>query len=137
LLSIFLCAPAASINPEFLTETQEDIAMGDAVTLQTLRSENLLFAATGGISQNNRSRDLQPGFYDSASGQMAVSCFADGMPAPIHLLDGVPREWVTERNEAGRVLSVKGAVVSGFIRDGRFFTRAEAAALVDCTCATV
>jgi len=48
------------------------------------------------------------------------------------VLDGVPEGWVTERNAGGRVLSVTDSVVSGLIRDGSFYTRAEAAALAEC-----
>jgi hypothetical protein len=103
--------------------------MGYAVTAQTLRSENQRFTGTGGISRNNRSQAFQPGFYDAESGQLAISRFADGRPAPMHLLDGVPAEWVTARNAGGRVVSVKASVVAGFIRGGRFYTRAEAAAV--------
>lgn len=104
--------------------------MGYALSTQMLRSENRQFAGTGGISPQNRSQGLQPGFYDAESGQMTISCFADGSPAPIHVLDGIPAHWVTARHPDGRVLSVKASVVSGFIRDGRFYTRVQAAALV-------
>jgi len=104
--------------------------MGYALATQMLRSENQRFAGTGGISPNNRSQGFQPGFRDAESGQIAISCFADGSPAPIHVLDGIPAHWVTTRHPGGRVLSVKASVVSGFIRGGRFYTRAEAAALV-------
>jgi hypothetical protein len=95
-----------------------------------LRSENQLFAGTGGISPNNQSQGFQPGFRDAETGQMAISCFADGSPAPIHVLDGIPAHWVTARHPGGRVLSVKASVESGFIRGGGSYTRAEAAALV-------
>jgi hypothetical protein len=104
--------------------------MGYLVTAQTLRAEHRIFAGTGGISQNNRSQDFQPGSYDAESGQMAISCFADGRPAPIHVLDGVPANWVTARNAGGGILSIKASVVSGFICGGRFYSRAEAAALM-------
>jgi hypothetical protein len=63
---------------------------------------------------------------------MAISCFADGRPAPIHLLDGLPADWVTVRGAGGRVLAVKASVVAGFIRGGRFYTRAQAASLAEC-----
>lgn len=104
--------------------------MGHTVTAWTIRSENTAFAGTGGVSQNNRSLGFQPGFIDTETGVIDISRFAGGRPAPVHMLDGVPREWVTRRNETGQVAAVKGSVVSGFIHDGRFFTRQQAAALV-------
>ena len=103
--------------------------MGYALTAQTLHSENQHFAGTGGISPNNRSQGFQPGFYDAESGEVAISCFTDGTPAPIHMLDGLPACWVMARNSGGGILSVKASVVSGFIRGGRFYTRMQAVEL--------
>ena len=49
------------------------------------------------------------------------------MPAPVHLLDGLPEEVVVARHPCGRVEKVKASVVSGFVREARFYTREEAA----------
>jgi hypothetical protein len=46
----------------------------------------------------------------------------------MHLLDGLPDEWVVERDAAGRVRAIKDSVIAGFVRDGRFYTREQAAA---------
>jgi hypothetical protein len=107
--------------------------MGYALTAQSLGSENRLFAGTGGISRNNRLQGLRPAFHDTESGQVAISCFADGRPSPIHLLEGVPVDWVTVRSACGGVLAVKASVVAGFIRGRRFYTRAQAACLAECS----
>lgn len=50
----------------------------------------------------------------------------DGSP-PFHLLEGLPNELVLTRCPNGGVATVKAAVVSGFVRHGRFYTREEAA----------
>jgi hypothetical protein len=100
-----------------------------AMTRQTIRSENQRFAETGGISRNNRSLGFHPGFYDAESGEMDISRFAGGMPAPIHLLDGVPMAWVVRRDASGQVVAIKDSVISGFILDGQFFTRKQTADL--------
>lgn len=97
-------------------------------TSQTLAAENRRFADTRGISQNNRAQGFVPAFRDGASGRVEISRFSNGLPAPIHLFDGAPAEWVVQRREDGRVLAVKDSIVSGFLRAGRFYTRAEAAA---------
>jgi hypothetical protein len=85
--------------------------MSYAVTVQTLLYENRGFAGSCGISQNNRSQDFHPGFYDCESRQILISRFADSTPAPIHPFDSLPRHWVTERNAAGRV-RIPSALVS-------------------------
>ena len=99
-------------------------------TNQELRSENAVFAGTGGISQNNRQARFLPAFRDVETGRVELARFEDGTPASMHLLVGMPDEWVAGRDENGRIVALKDAVIAGFVRDGRFYTREEAARLV-------
>jgi hypothetical protein len=92
-----------------------------------LVKENLAFAGTGGVSSGNRSQGFQPAFYDTESGLVHPACFTDGSPAPMHLLDGLPDQWVKERLPSGRVAVVKESVIAGFLREGLFYTRDQAA----------
>lgn len=92
-----------------------------------LEKENEQFSGTGGVSGNNASACFLPAFMDSVSGRVELSRFVDGRIASCHLLDGLPEEWITQRDLAGRVKEISGAVISGFVRVGRFFTRQEAA----------
>ncbi|MBK1722703.1 hypothetical protein [Thiocystis violacea] len=96
------------------------------LTEMSLRDENVLFANTRGISENNRSFGFQPGYLNSRSGEQVLSRFSDGRPAPVHLLDGLPDTWVRARDEKGKITAVEPEVISGFIRDGLFYTREEA-----------
>ena len=86
------------------------------------------FRGSGGVSAENRSLGFAPAFVDRATGIVYPSRFADGRPAPYHLLDGMPDELVIARDRRGMVSQVVGTVVAGFIRDGEFYTREEAAA---------
>ncbi|NCC29711.1 MAG: hypothetical protein EOM22_16610 [Gammaproteobacteria bacterium] len=97
-----------------------------ALTQASLRNENVLYARTGGVSRNNGSFGFRPGYLDGASGEAVLSRFADGTPAPVHLLDGLPDSWVLHRDHDGHVTATRPGIVSGFIRDGRFYTREEA-----------
>jgi len=101
--------------------------MKNPFSISWLRTENRSFKGTGGVSQENRSLGFIPAFYDSQSHQALVSRFANGTPAPIHVLDGLPVEWVLRRDPSGRVTAVRGSVVAGFLYGGRFYTREEAA----------
>lgn len=89
--------------------------------------ENREFGTTGGISQNNREEGFLSAFQDTETGRVYRSCFADGNPAPIHLLDGLPDGIVVRRSSDGRVTAVKPTVVAGFIRANCFYTREQAA----------
>jgi len=84
-----------------------------------------------GVSENNREQGFRAAFRDAASGAVVLACYRDGSPAPMHLLDGLPEDWVLERSDTGKVVSVKTSVVAGFVRRGRFYTREEAARAVD------
>ena len=88
------------------------------------------YRGTGGCSEENGDLGFRPAFRDDDNGIVYRACFLDGTPAPFHLLDGLPDEVVVTRAESGRVVAVKGSLVSGFVRFGRFYTRDEAAAAV-------
>lgn len=85
---------------------------------------------TGGLSEKNGNLGFQPGFIDRETEAVHLSRFRDGRLAPCHLLDGLPAELVVARNDEGRVTCVKASLVSGFMRDDRFYTRDEAAAML-------
>jgi hypothetical protein len=100
------------------------------MTEQVLVQENGRFRGTGGVSIENRARGFHPAFRDTQTNMIYLSRFVDGRGAPCHLLDGLPDEVVLVRDAAGRVAAVKATVASGFVCDGRFYTREEAARLV-------
>ena len=97
------------------------------LTEQRLKHENRRHRAAG-VSAGNRSLGFQPAFMDRETRAIYFSRFADGRLAPCNMLDGLPREMVLSRRPCGRVAAVKPSLVSGYVRDGRFYTREEAAA---------
>jgi hypothetical protein len=100
----------------------------EAMNEMRLERENTRYRGTAGVSEENRSLGFRPAFVDRETQAVYLSRFADGRPAPCHVLDGLPEELVLARRACGRVAMVKASVVSGFVRDGRFYTRSEAAA---------
>ena len=95
-----------------------------------LDNQNARYAGTGGVSFNNRRAGFAPAYLNTDTGEMVVSCFADGSPAPVHVLDGLPGDWVAVRGDDGGVSAAVSSVVAGFTRHGVFYTRADAARLV-------
>lgn len=105
--------------------------MGQAISAQLLlKRENACYQGSGGVSQGNRSFGFRPAFFDVETAAVYLSRFADGQPAPFHLLDGLPDEVVLSRNTTGRVAAVKQTLVSGFVLEGCFYTREQAACKV-------
>jgi hypothetical protein len=101
--------------------------IGDAVDNQTLRSENLTYEGTRGISQNNRASGFRPAFLETSSGRIEISRLKDGQEAPIHMIGWLPEEWAVRIDEDGLVIELKREIVAGFERGGSFYTRDEAA----------
>ncbi len=93
-----------------------------------LIKDNVAHIGSAGVSERNRDCGFLPAFRSLESGCTVLARFKNGAPAPMHLLDGLPDEWVLERDVAGRVVSVKPSVIAGFLRQGRFYTREQAAA---------
>lgn len=105
--------------------------MPQTVTIKTLDDQNRRYADTAGISRNNRHCGFVPGFLDRATGRVYTSCRADGSPAVVHLLDGLPDSLVVARTASGQVAAIKGTVIPGFILDGIFYTREQVARVFD------
>ncbi len=96
-------------------------------TRDTLTRENHYFSGTGGLSQHNKSGGFIPAFLDSTNGRVYRSRFADGTPAPVHILDGLPDQVVIKRDKHRSVVAVSQNIISGFEKEGQFYTRKEAA----------
>jgi hypothetical protein len=97
------------------------------VNAQLLKQENVAHAGTGGRSDGNCGLGFHPAFLDTATFAIYLSRFADGRPAPFHMLDGLPDEVVLVRSTSGRVVAAKATLISGFERNGFFYTRTAAA----------
>lgn len=92
-----------------------------------LQRQNQEFMGTGGRSEENRPAGFRPAFMDIDTRTVYESRFADGRPAPIHVLDGLPDELVVARSSSGRIAAVKASVIAGFVLAARFYNREEAA----------
>ena len=114
------------MNPQPASSPQPFTGLSPAA----LHRENRRYAGTLGVSQHNREQGFVPAFRDGASDRVYRSRFADGRPAPFHCLDGLPAGLVARRDADGRVRALKPTVLAGFVRDGCFYTRAQAARCV-------
>jgi len=113
--------PTGSVQPLAVVSQQDPLSDFE------LRLQNVAYDGTGGVSQNNRQTGFRPAYRNIRTGQTVDSRFADGSQAPIHVLDGLPDDWVVARDEDGRVRRVLATIVSGFMFRGRFYTREAAA----------
>ena len=117
-----------------LTSANKPIRASEAshqLSREVLCLENLAYAASGGVSRGNRSSGFVPAFLDAITGEAYRSRFADGSPAPFHLLEGLPASLLLG---SGDSIRAREGLISGFLRNGTFYTRAEAAEAVQQKC---
>ncbi len=96
---------------------------------QTLKLENMALAGTRGISQNNIASGFKPAFLNKRSGRVEIARFESGSPAPMHLIDWLPKEWAASLGKDGSIQSLIPGIISGFSRDGVFYMREESSKL--------
>jgi hypothetical protein len=94
---------------------------------KTLQQQNLEFSGTHGVSMVNRDSGFFPAFRDELTGRVEFARFRNGEPAPMHLICGLPEEWAIDHDEYGSICRVQNSISAGFVRDGIFYTRQEAA----------
>ncbi len=99
-----------------------------SISYSSLINENKEFAGTGGISENNHEFGFLPAFRHEDTQEVELSRMPNGNIAPIHTLDALPKNWFS-LTESGR-LTLKACVTSGFVRQGQFYTRKDAARAV-------
>lgn len=108
--------------------SQQEIVQGHRVlTLAALHRQNHFFRGSGGVSAENRSLGFRPAFYDLETGQLYPSRFANGLDAPVHVLEGLPQELVLTRTPSGHVQAVRAGIIAGFMLNQQFYTREQAA----------
>lgn len=105
--------------------------MRQRLTTYDVAQQSLVYRGTGGVSEENSAYGFVPAFLDRESGRIHLSCDARGIPSAIHQFDGMPAEWVVARDTGGKPSAVKASIEAGFVREGYFFTREQAAQLIE------
>jgi hypothetical protein len=104
--------------------------MAYTLTATLLELDGTNFRGTDGVSDDDGCGGFQPAFLDRDKRKVYLSRFPDGRLAPCHLPDGLPAELVRARSEQGEVTCLDPSVAFGFLHDGCFYTREEAAAML-------
>jgi hypothetical protein len=98
-------------------------SIGIAMDEHTLCQENLEYRGTRGISQNNKTTGFSPAFREEKTGRIEIARLSNGHPAPAHIISWLPVDWALTRDEHGAIMELIPDIVSGFVRQGLFYTR--------------
>jgi hypothetical protein len=97
-------------------------------TQESVQQESVEFAGTCGESATATQSRFHPAFRNEADGRVEVARMPNGQPAAMHLISALPESWAAKLDDDGHVVELIEGIVAGFVRDGRFYTREEAAA---------
>lgn len=87
--------------------------------------ERNIYQQLGGSVFNDACFGFMPAFMDIQTSETHLSAYKNGEPAAIHILDGLPDKWVSDRDDLGEALSLQLGVIAGFMRAGVFYTLSE------------
>jgi hypothetical protein len=104
------------VKPVMVVKQQQKESVGRAVSVRRSRHIPVL--------------RFQAAFLDFGTQAIYPSRFANGSLAPYHVLDGLPAHLVVDRAVDGRVVAAKASLITGFVRNGFFYTRRAAARAV-------
>lgn len=104
--------------------------MKQMLTSDDVIHESLAYRGTGGVSAENSAYGFHPAFLDRDTGLIHICRNGAGDAATSHRFDCLPEECILARDPQGRPYAVKPALVAGFEREGYFFTREQAAQLI-------
>lgn len=85
-------------------------------------SQYINYKQSGPALFSDASFGFMPAFMDVFSEEVHLATYADGIPAVLHVLEGLPAKWIAEWGEDGRPNSVRTGVIAGFMRGGCFYT---------------
>lgn len=63
-----------------------------------------------------------PAFRHGADGQVRLCLTDDGRLSSVHLLDSLPSDWVSERDDCGRPMALVDQVSAGYLRGDQFWS---------------
>lgn len=98
----------------------------------TLVQQNRDYDGTCGISANCRRHGFQPAFREENTGRVELSRQRNGEPCPMHLISWLPQEWAADAAASGAIVTLKPGIVAGFVYNGAFYTREQAARGDNC-----
>lgn len=104
--------------------------MPNALSNNELKFQNIVWRGTGALSAENRDLGFIPAFLDTERKEIHLSRHPNGELATIHILDGLPKHLLSTNDTSATRCKTKNCVIAGFLHDGKFYTREEAAAWV-------
>ena len=89
--------------------------------LESAQSHNPLMGAVF----SDISFGFMPAFKNLNDEQIHLSQDRHGELSVMHLFDGLPENWIKEKDAQGAALTLKSEIIAGFLRNAQFYTLSE------------
>ncbi|MFK8079280.1 MAG: hypothetical protein AB8B97_03265 [Granulosicoccus sp.] len=63
---------------------------------------------------------MQPAFKHALTGEAHLAQIVKGIPSTVYGFEGLPDEWIVERDSSGNAIALHPDVMPGYWRDARF-----------------
>ena len=94
---------------------------------RAITAESEPYDGTCGESRVACQNRFAPAFCNRADGRVELARLPNGNPAPMHLITALPQAWAARCDAKGHVLALIDSIEAGFVKNGRFYSREEAA----------
>jgi hypothetical protein len=92
------------------------------LTVAELKEQRGTYQTVSGKSLSDLCIGFMPAFRDVTTGETHLALRPDGSLSPVHLIDGLPSNWVSKWDSNGRAMGLKSTIVAGFFRGERFYS---------------
>ena len=92
------------------------------ISTVALEKQQKTYQKISGMNISDLCVGFIPAFRDLSTDETHLSITSEGKISPIHLIDGLPLDWVTEWDLQGYPKLLKPSVIAGFFRGENFFT---------------
>jgi len=92
------------------------------ISSTALEKQESTYRKISGMNMSDLCVGFIPAFRDIETQETHLSMTQEGCISPIHLIEGLPLDWVTEWDVAGHAKTLKRSVIAGFFRGDEFYT---------------
>ena len=95
------------------------------ISSTALQKQKTTYQKLSGVDISDLCVGFLPAFRDLRTDETHLSITAEGEVSPIHLIESLPIDWVTEWDDKGRAVTLSPTIIAGFFRGEQFFTLQE------------
>lgn len=95
------------------------------ISSTALQKQKKTYQKLSGVDISHLCVGFLPAFRNLSTDETHLSITPEGEVSPIHLIESLPIDWVSEWDDEGRAVSLLPTIIAGFFRGEQFYTLRE------------